>query len=374
MTKQNAKTQMLEHSKAKVELYKRYLSIYLNIISRDGYTKKIYLYDLFCGEGEYSDGSKGSPLVALEVIREHFFQNDKKIISIRLFLNDDRREKIDKVERLVDDCFKPYNCVVEFRNEDYSELVKHMINEIEQFENEKGLIFIDPYGYKQIKLNDIKRSLDGNKTEVILFLPISFMYRFAEVAQADDLPGYEPLRKFIGEVFSPTIQHFKSVYDFIKKLKFAFRDKLKNYYIDTFTIERDSHNIYCLFFFTSHIRGFEKMIETKWKTDEQEGRGFRLSKQGKLFSLRELTDFPQKVYDFIRLNKNCTNKDLYKYGLFNGYLPKHLRQIISQFQEKGKLRVISQTQQKIRKGAFYLDYKYHTPYGRIIVKFEIVNN
>jgi len=32
---------MLEHSKAKVELYGRYLSIYLNVISRAPFIKKI---------------------------------------------------------------------------------------------------------------------------------------------------------------------------------------------------------------------------------------------------------------------------------------------------------------------------------------------
>ena len=70
---------MLKHSKAKVELYKTYLSVFLNIIQRDGYTERIYLYDLFCGEGEYDDGSQGSPLAALDAIEKHFFDNKKEI-------------------------------------------------------------------------------------------------------------------------------------------------------------------------------------------------------------------------------------------------------------------------------------------------------
>ena len=56
---------MLDHSKAKVELYGSYLAKYLNIISRDGYTKKIYVYDLFCGEGVYENNGKGSPVIVV---------------------------------------------------------------------------------------------------------------------------------------------------------------------------------------------------------------------------------------------------------------------------------------------------------------------
>lgn len=103
MTKLDAKRQMLEHSKAKVELYTKYLAIYLNIISSDSYTKKIYLYDLFCGEGQYSDGSKGSPLSALDKIKEHFFKNKKEITHIKILFNDADKTKFNKL-RLFNTC------------------------------------------------------------------------------------------------------------------------------------------------------------------------------------------------------------------------------------------------------------------------------
>lgn len=47
------------HSKAKVTLYKTYLARYLNIIARNKYVGKIYLYDLLCGKGKYDDGEDG---------------------------------------------------------------------------------------------------------------------------------------------------------------------------------------------------------------------------------------------------------------------------------------------------------------------------
>lgn len=40
MKKANPKTILLEHSEAKVKLYGRYLSVYLNILHRAGFVKK----------------------------------------------------------------------------------------------------------------------------------------------------------------------------------------------------------------------------------------------------------------------------------------------------------------------------------------------
>jgi len=367
-----AKTRLLAHSKAKIELYSIYLSIYLNIIERDAHTEKIYLYDLFCGEGKYSDGSRGSPLAALDVIKKHFFENGKKIKPIRFLLNDEDADKIEKLTDLVKANFKPNNCNLEIKNEDYSDLIDNVIDEIGQYKNEKGLIFIDPYGYKHINILDLQNLLEGKKTEVILFLPISFMYRFAGAVSLDDLPGYEPLKKFLEELFQKEKQDFSSVNEFISKLKIAFRNKLGDYYIDTFTLERDSSNLYCLLFFTSHIRGFEKMMEAKWKMDEQEGRGFILDKQGKLFTRKELDDFPNEVKEFIKSTKKCTNKDLYKFGLIHGYLPKHLREILCQFQDEGLLHVSSENGEKVRRGAFFLDYNNHSPFEKRIVTIKII--
>jgi len=49
--KADSKITMLEHSEAKVDLYKRYLSIYLEILNRSPFTDKIYILDLMCEIG-----------------------------------------------------------------------------------------------------------------------------------------------------------------------------------------------------------------------------------------------------------------------------------------------------------------------------------
>uniref|UniRef100_UPI0040497AB8 hypothetical protein n=1 Tax=Flavobacterium sp. TaxID=239 RepID=UPI0040497AB8 len=81
MQKKNVKTNLLDHSDAKVQLLGKYLKRYLNIISNDGYTEKINVFDLFCGQGEYENGGEGSPLVSLREIKEAYYTSIEKEIN-----------------------------------------------------------------------------------------------------------------------------------------------------------------------------------------------------------------------------------------------------------------------------------------------------
>ena len=68
--KGNSTSTTLEaHSQAKVELFKKYLATYLNILLRAKHIDHLQFFDLCAGEGVYADGGKGSPVVIMETIR-----------------------------------------------------------------------------------------------------------------------------------------------------------------------------------------------------------------------------------------------------------------------------------------------------------------
>jgi three-Cys-motif partner protein len=69
------KLELMEHSEAKVKLYGKYLATYLNILSRVSSVNQIFVFDLLCGEGIYKNGAKGSPMIALDVIHNHYVNN-----------------------------------------------------------------------------------------------------------------------------------------------------------------------------------------------------------------------------------------------------------------------------------------------------------
>lgn len=344
------KISMLEHSEAKVKLYGTYLSIYLNILSRVPLIEKIFIFDLFCGEGVYEGGGKGSPIIALDAIKNHYFSNKNTCPNITVWFNDNGESeiepgisKVDRVQKLCKSKFIPPNVTLEFKNYDYDTILPQALNIIRTTKKAKGLFFLDPYGYKDIKLADICKILLGGRTEVIWFLPISYMYRFAEKALKSSFYGSEPLHAFLIDLFGNSHPAFESVHDFIFQIKEGFRAKLgtNSIFVDTFSIERDSRNYYCLFFFTSSIKGFEKMLEAKWKIDTNRGKGFSLEKTMTFFNEIELSGYPDKLCKFILSAQYRSNVELYRYGLENGFLPKHTIEVLKRWKDRGDLNILA---------------------------------
>jgi three-Cys-motif partner protein len=165
---------MLEHSAAKVQLLEKYLERYLNIISNDGFTKRIHIFDLFCGEGLYENGGQGSPLVILKSVKDLHTINSGKIRNIPpidIVFNDLKKEKTDKVESIVNEK-KLHNSnygKLNYRNKNYKDIIPKLGEFTNNLKDEKAFIFIDPYGYKEIRASEIKSLLKSKKTEVLLF-------------------------------------------------------------------------------------------------------------------------------------------------------------------------------------------------------------
>jgi len=161
--------------------------------------------------------------------------------------NDIHKEKVAKVKlsaekkSLVDES----KGSVEFTSNDYQEEVSRLIDLFSKMKREKAFVFIDPYGYKNIRASDIKNLLKSKIAEVLLFLPTQFMYRF------DQKGTPESLIDFLDELVEyKNWKENDSVWNFIDQLKSGFRNYLgEEYFVDTFTIQKDANTVFCLFFF-----------------------------------------------------------------------------------------------------------------------------
>ncbi len=352
MAKADSQINLLDHSEAKVALYGRYLSIYLNVLARSA-IKTIYLYDLFCGEGIYKDGGKGSPIVALECIKDHYEKNNNSCPNIKIDFNDFEKSEIDpekyKVERVKEfarNIFCPTNVQIGFSKIDYNDLIVKIIDRNNKLNSdERALLFIDPWGYKEIDPEDLKKLMLNGKTEIILFLPTYFMSRFANKAKDVDFKGGAALRKFLGNLFGSieTIPHINSQNEFIYKVQEQFKLFLNLKYVDSFKIERDNNNWFCIFFFTNSKRGFEKMLDAKWSIDKKRGEGFKIGDSIKmeLFDELEVSDYNTKVYNFLKANPTASNADLFDFGLEHNFLPKHTKAVLDEIKKTHKLEIKS---------------------------------
>ena len=357
-----------------MHLYGAYLSRYLNILSRNNYVTRIFLFDLLCGEGILDDGGKGSPIIALEAIKNHYYANEQTCPNVTIWFNDlgiskieKNVPKIERVERFSQKIALPSNVQISYFQEDYETIYPKAIELVSNTKQSKGLFFIDPYGYKSIKPSDIQKMLMGGNTEVFLWLPIAFMYRFANVAFEKDFPGSEPLREFLLLLFGKDVPEFKSVYDFIDKITGRFRTFLREQeiFVDFFTLERDPANIYCMLFFTSNLKGAEAMISAKWEMDANRGKGHTIDKSP-AFSEIQMSGYTEKLKSFIGSAEYRTNSELYKFGLENGFLPKHTNEVLRTWRNEDILRLVSLDGDVVR--GFYIEYK-----SKRRVGFQIVH-
>lgn len=369
--KQNVKNTMQLHSQAKVSFYKTYLERYLAILCTSPYIKRINIYDVFCGMGIYDDGGKGSPVVAYDTIKKlfesHSFDNKTEIT---LIINDIVKKRIAKVTDYVNANKHNYCQLVPY-SLSIDDLFKTIIPKISQTSiDTRNLIFIDPYGYKEIKKDLLYDLMKNGKTEIILFLPISHMHRFTNAAIQDEeeIVQYEPLRNFVYSFFPdvnhPIRQNTINVKDYIRYVSNSLKYNDK-FYTTSYFIERDKSNFFALFFMSSHILGFEKILEVKWSLDEETGSGFKLpDKNGNLFEEQFAEEAKhenaQKLKTILleALKTPKTNGQIYELVLKNEFLPKHANEVLRELQnENNKFKVLDlYTNKPIRKGSFYISY------------------
>lgn len=360
MANKDVKKNLLNHSEAKVRLLNEYLKRYLNIICNDRYTQKIEVFDLFCGEGLYENGGEGSPLVIMRAIKDIHFVNIAKsnlIPKIDCYFNDIDANKVKKVQNAIKTKSLHYDRFgkLTFSSIDYKDYLIDLGNRISKFKNEKAFIFIDPYEYKHIKVSHIQKLMAGNKSEVLLWLPTQFMYRF----EKNGTPL--ALKDFIEEIVPfKDWKSSDSVWNFVGEMKNGFQNALgNNYFVDHFTIQKDNNTVFCLFFFTSHIRGFEKMLEAKWQIDTEQGKGWDYSgNQPTLFYSQKTNPLEEKLAAYLS-KKQRTNGEIFEFTLRQGFLPKHTNEVFYNWQQNKKLDVVLQNGDKAIKRAFYNSYKYY---------------
>lgn len=370
--KKETKENVYPHSQAKLDLYKNYLLHYLKVLGLTPYCSKINLFDIFCGIGIYKDGNIGSPVITNNCIKETnaiIAQLGKSLKPISVSINDYEEKKINNVQAILE-ASKNENCTYDYYNLDADNMLDIVAAKVNSFNaSERSLVFIDPYGYSHITSNKIYDLIKNEHTEIILFLPVMQMYRFADIALTDnERTCYEDLRKFIFSFFPSThkihSEKLSNVFEFIHEVKNALSFNNK-FYTCSHYIERGKNNYYALFFITSNLLGLDKMVEAKWKLDPVKGKGYTQKKVPTLFDAefeetdnkREIDFLKQTIFTFIQQKELVSNTQVYELALINEFRATHAKAVLDELIKSGKVETYNA--QGIRLdagGAYYLDY------------------
>ncbi|HET8735740.1 MAG TPA: three-Cys-motif partner protein TcmP [Pricia sp.] len=301
----------------------------------------------------------------------HFINVAKKnkIPRIDCFFNDKDSAKTTKVKAAISNKSLHYESFgdIHFSSRDYKDYLIGLNKKLFELKNSKAFVFIDPYEYKHVKISHIQELMANSNTEVLLWLPTQFMYRF----ETNGTPT--ALKDFIEELVPyDKWDSSNSIWVFVEQLKQGFQNAMgSGFFVDHFTLQKDKNAVFCLFFFTSHIRGFEKMLESKWKIDTEQGKGWNYnSGQQSLFSDQKTNVLEENLIFFMDKTPRV-NGEVYEFTLRQGFLPKHTNEILYNWQQSKRIDVLLTDGTKARNKAFYISYSnYKKSYSKVSFKIK----
>jgi len=318
------------HTEIKLMLYKQYLQNYLLILLNSAYTNTIHIYDLFCGKGETEDGQVGSALISVKqaISSACSYTKSKRIV---VHLSDKNKAFCEGLKLKLASIAIPSNIEVSIQCKEFKDEVSNIISRHDHEKNSKVLFFIDPYGYKDTPPETLLDLKQNPNTEIMLFLPVSFIYRFIDSPQSN--PTLDKWKTFMSISGRPT--DLSIIVDLITS-----RFSRAGFYSGSFILNNQQNsNKYAIFFVSSNVYGLEKFNETKWAIDPIEGsqmcRNFTgevipsIAEEWRLASLDRLSN-SIKEHISAKPNKMIDNIELYDAVIRQGFLPRHFNEVWKQ--------------------------------------------
>jgi three-Cys-motif partner protein len=259
------------------------------------YNKRLLYIDGFAGPGKYSDGERGSPLIALETARDHQTQFRAEIIF--LFIEKDQK-RFEHLQTVVEEIKPtlPQNFRVECIHGTFDDQMQVVLDYLDSQKHKlaPSLVFIDPFGFSHTPFRTVERIMQNQHCEIL----VTFMYeeinRFLnhpdQVHNYDLLFGTPAWRKVL--VCHDAEQRRRLIHDvYLDQLR---RAKIR--YVRSFEMMNHGNSTdYFLFFGTNSPLGLEKMKEPIWRVDPVGSFQFSdftdANKTGKLFE--DQPDFDQ---------------------------------------------------------------------------------
>ncbi len=174
-----------EHTRVKHALLEKYLRAWIPILGKRNPT--IAYFDGFAGRGEYTDGSPGSPVLALQladkladsfgrIVLRFVEQNEDNFANLQSVIEQElavlkHRQKVD----------------VQMTHGDFDRTIDGLLGFLEEHKASSvpSFFFIDPFGFTGIPLETIGRILQAERTEVFLTLMSRDINRFLGLPELD---------------------------------------------------------------------------------------------------------------------------------------------------------------------------------------------
>lgn len=333
------------HTKAKHDMLASYLDGWFPILA--SWNGRVLFFDGFAGRGRYTDGSEGSPLVALRRLVEHRAfpkMRHREFVFYLVEANQDNAESLDREITALKAEKAPWPDNVKTRviNEKFDVQAAAMIDRLREQKRKMAptFAFVDPFGYSGLPIDLLAELLNYGRSEVFINFMVGHVQRFIERDGQEkamrDLFGIsrdEVLRNYDGT--EERVRHLKNVYE--RQL----RDKAGFEYVQSFAMINTTGNIgYYLIHGTNHRKGVELMKDAMWKIDPDGGCQFsdRLAGENVLFQLDpDLDPLRRELLRHFVGRRRIVVEDIVQHALIHTpYRRPHVRPVLVQL-EKGNI-------------------------------------
>ena len=252
------------HTRGKHEVLKRYLDAWFPVMG--SWTSRILFIDGFAGPGEYTGEEPGSPIIALNALRNH---TAKHVISAEVgFIFIERDQDRADYLRKVCDRMKvglPKKYWVEVVHGTFDRKMSGVLNRLDE-QNSRlapSFVMVDPFGVKGTPMHVLKHILRNPHCEVYISVMYQSMNRFMNQPEfephLDSLFGCKQWRAGIKITDSQKRKRF--IYDLYRsQLKAAGARQVVH-----FDVYEGDRLIYAIFFATASPKGCDLMKQAIWK-------------------------------------------------------------------------------------------------------------
>jgi three-Cys-motif partner protein len=253
-------------TKAKHDILRGYLGGWFGKMGNT-YPRIIFL-DAFAGPGRYSDGSPGSPIIALETLLKHRVVESK--CEFVLMFNENHPDRYTYLDDLLKEFIAsnplPLNVKILLRNKKFTELSAEIATHLEKAKASIAptLAFVDPFGFSETPISALQQVLMYPGCEVLTYLNTNGLNRFGTAGNVDPhlgaLFGNDAFKSAPPSGDPERIPYFVGLYEEQLKSECNFK------YTWSFQMRNTSGlAIYSLVFATSNIKGLALMKDVMWK-------------------------------------------------------------------------------------------------------------
>lgn len=357
---------------AKIEFYQNYIEGYLIKILMQ--FEKCFIADLFCGSGK--NGTKdGSPLILIE--RAKYILTSpklrKKNPQIYILFSDKGEKNIKNLKQELSEFINEHINIFTPQNKDFNAILLLIL---QKFRNSRipKFFFLDPFTYSNVKMEDLKKLMSLEFSEVLLFLPVFHSYRFAsDTKMKDDHRTKIFLKEFTTNGIYDYKENNEGIDDFMKSMKVKLCQELKLDFVRPVLLN-DGSRKNALFLLTKHELGMLLMNNLCIKKsndgsginvkENYENKKFLTDKKKILKLTLRYKSFKNNLVTKLQNKKEMTTSEIKKFTIMSEFRPQDANNILRELKREDKIKFFDADGKET--GKFYMGIN---PQGSSIFRF-----